>query len=176
LNNSLPEGYVALAQVMRPQGLKGDLKIHLLCSGIERLQACADLKIFHSTQGLISVAMTTAAVRPDGYGVIHLKEVTNRSEAEKLREAFLVIQADQTVSLAADTFFIHDLLGLQVETIQGEDLGIVTEMLELPANWVFLVQKGNQETLIPSLKSMIRHVDLKKRKMIVALPEFLEAQ
>jgi 16S rRNA processing protein RimM len=58
-----------------------------------------------------------------------------------------------------------------VETSAGVDLGLIEEVMDGLANGVCVVRQGEKEILIPALKSVIREVDLKARRMVVDLPE-----
>ena len=69
--------------------------------------------------------------------------------------------------------YVHDLIGLQVETTDGEALGELTEILFTRANDVYVVRGPGGEVLLPALRDVVLQVDLAARKMAVALPEGL---
>jgi len=69
--------------------------------------------------------------------------------------------------LAADVYFECDLIGLAVETEQGDEVGVLEAILEIPDNRIFAVRKGTKEILIPAAKSFVASVDLKRRRMVV---------
>ncbi len=66
-------------------------------------------------------------------------------------------------------------MGLAVVNTTGETLGQIAEIMENLANGVCVVRNGEKEILIPALKSVIREVDLKGRRMVVDLPEEIDA-
>jgi 16S rRNA processing protein RimM len=107
--------------------------------------------------------------------VVRLREVTGVDEAESLRGAQLAVTADERPELPEGQFYVDDLTGLSVATTTGEDLGKVEEVLEYPANAVCVVRGAGRETLVPVLKSVIREVDLATRRMVVELPEEIDA-
>jgi 16S rRNA processing protein RimM len=82
--------------------------------------------------------------------------------------------AADKASLPPDTYFLDDLVGLSVVSTQGEGLGQIEEVMEGPSNSVCVVRKGENEILLPALKSVILQVDLKARKMVVELPEVID--
>ena len=85
------------------------------------------------------------------------------------------IYADRAVlpELPSDEFYWSDLLGLQVETEEGESLGELVEIIETGSNDVYVVKKDGREVLIPALEDVVLAVDLDANRMTVSLPEGL---
>jgi 16S rRNA processing protein RimM len=165
-----------LATIVRPHGLKGEVKLSLSCSGLDRLVACKSLRLVRDSQELKKVTVIRSFMHPDGDAVVRLKEVVGIEEAETLRGAYLAVVAGEQQELPEDSFYSDDLMGLTVQTTQGEDLGLIEEVMEDLPNGVCVARKGTQETLIPFLKSVIKEVDLKGRRMTVELPEEIDAE
>jgi 16S rRNA processing protein RimM len=105
--------------------------------------------------------------------VLKLEGCDDRTQAEYLRDRSLFVRADQIPPPAAGEYFIKDLLGLPVLTQQGESLGILTDVLELPAHDVYQVHDGQQELLIPAIVGVIVEINPDLRRIIVNLPEGL---
>jgi 16S rRNA processing protein RimM len=106
--------------------------------------------------------------------IIKLGGINDRTQAEFLRDRILLVREDQIPKPAAGEYFIKDLLGMQVQTQQGESLGILTDVLELPAHDVYQIHNGQQELLIPAISSVVLEIDLNLRRIIVNLPEGLQ--
>ena len=94
----------------------------------------------------------------------------DRNFAEALRGKLVWIPIEEAMPLAAGQYYVHQVLGLAVETEDGDALGILREVLVTGSNDVYVVHDGTREVLIPVLKDVIRRVDLAERKMIVRLP------
>ncbi len=56
---------------------------------------------------------------------------------------------------------------------EGNYLGEITNIIETGSNDVYVVTYANSEILIPSIKSVIKHVDILKQTMFVNLPKGL---
>jgi 16S rRNA processing protein RimM len=161
--------FVILGTIVRPHGLKGQVKVSLSCSGLERLATCSDLRLLKSGLELKKVTVAKGFIHQDGDVIVLLKEVVGVEEAESLRGAQLAVRAGSEATLPDGSFYLHDLVGLKVENTQGEFLGNIIEVLETPANWVYVVQDGEKEILVPALKSVVRRVDFKSKRMVVEL-------
>jgi 16S rRNA processing protein RimM len=105
--------------------------------------------------------------------IIKLEGIDDRTQAETLRNRSLFVREDQIAPPDAGEYFIKDLLGLKIFTEQGELLGTLTDVLELPAHDVYQVNNDREELLIPAISSVIREIDLERRQIIVKLPEGL---
>jgi 16S rRNA processing protein RimM len=169
-------GFIVLATIVRPHGLKGEVKVSLSCSGLDRLLSCKSLRLVKDGVELKKVSITRFFQHPDGDAVVRLKEVVGVDEAETLRGAYLAVLEGEQADLPPDSFYSDDLVGLEVVTTAGEDLGRIEEVMDGLANGICVVRKGEKETLVPTLKSVVKEVDLKARRMTVELPEEIDAE
>ena len=163
--------FVVLGVIVRPHGLKGEVKISLLCSGLDRLASCPSLRLVKDGKEIKRVSVIRSFMHPDGDAIVRFKEVVGVDEAESLRGAQVAVPASEKAELPPDSFYLDDLMGLKVVTVAGDDLGQIEEVMDGLANGVCVVRQGEKEILIPALKSVIREVDLKARRMVVELPE-----
>jgi 16S rRNA processing protein RimM len=96
-----------------------------------------------------------------------LAGVTTPEEAGMLRGGFIQVPRRPAATLPADVYFECDLIGVTVENEQGDEVGVLETILEIPDNHVFVIRKGAEEVLIPAAKSFVTSVDLARRRMIV---------
>jgi 16S rRNA processing protein RimM len=71
------------------------------------------------------------------------------------------------------TYRAEEIIGFQVVTSQGEDLGTLKDVLPTGSNDVYIVGEGNKEILIPALKTVVLNIDKNARRIVVALPKGL---
>lgn len=105
--------------------------------------------------------------------VAQLAGVNDRDQAAGLMGWDIFITRDQLPKAAKGEYYWSELIGLNVETIDGVQLGTVESLLETGANDVIIVQ-GERERCLPFLKGQtIINVDLDAGKIIVDWdPEF----
>jgi 16S rRNA processing protein RimM len=171
--NPIPEfpqnDWIVLATIVRPHGLKGEVKLSLSCSGLERLKNCPSLTLVRDGKALKKATVGRAFLHNDGDAVVRLLEVQGVEEAEGLRGAFLAVPESDRAPLGEGEFYVSDLLGLRVQTTSGEPLGVVEEVMDETANAVLVVRREGREILLPVLKSVVKRVDL-QAKVVVADP------
>lgn len=118
---------VEVGRVVKPHGLRGEVAVHVLTDRPEVRFAAGETVVLDGDQRSIESA------RPhQGRWLVRLDGVTDRDAAEGLRRASLWAPPlpgdDET-----DTFWVSELIGMTVRSEDGEDLGTVTSIVELPA-------------------------------------------
>ena len=104
------------------------------------------------------------------WNIFQEQGIDDMNEAEKCKGLFLKIDRKDAKKLPKDTYFIADLIGLQVYTQEGKLLGKVDDIFKTGANDVYVVkdEKGKQ-ILLPSIPDVLKQIDLENGKIIVHL-------
>ena len=102
-----------------------------------------------------------------GKVLLKLKDVESPEEAKELVGGFIEIEKDQLVRLPQGSYFIFEIVGLEVVTTKGERIGTVKEVISLPANDLYLVEGEEKLYHIPAVKEVVKRIDLKEKKMII---------
>jgi 16S rRNA processing protein RimM len=100
--------------------------------------------------------------------VVKLDGIDNRTMADLFRGRYLEVPEQAVKELEAGRFYHHQVVGLMVATSSGRNLGTITEVLERPANDVWVSREGWVEHLIPATKDAVLEVDLEARRIVVA--------
>jgi len=112
-------------------------------------------------------AVVEKAEAGPGRVLLKLEGCDDRSAAEALRGAYVLIPRSQAVELPAGHYFVDDIVGLEVVTVDGESLGVVREVQRTGANDVYVTDKA----LIPATREVVRRIDIAAGVMVVDLPE-----
>lgn len=167
----IPDGYLAVGLIVGVHGLRGEVKIELYTDFPERFQPDVQLLMGEELE-----PMNIARARPHkGHMLVQFAEVRNRSQAEELRNRWLFVPEEQAVELDEGTFWVHDIIGLQVHTEAGELLGTVSDVIFTGANEVYVVQphgslNRGREILLPAIADVVQAVNLETETMVVQLP------
>ncbi len=105
--------------------------------------------------------------------VAQLEGVVDRDMAEALLGWDILIDQNQLPATKAGEYYWSELIGLQVENLQGVHLGTVDSLLETGANDVLII-RGERERAVPCIQGQhVIEVDLNQRKIKVDWdPEF----
>jgi 16S rRNA processing protein RimM len=100
--------------------------------------------------------------------VVKLAGVDDRAVAEMYSGKYMEVAEDAGRPAGEGRFYHHQLIGLDVVTASGRGLGRIEEVLEKPANDVWVSRDGAIEHLIPATKDAVLTVDLDARRIVVA--------
>jgi 16S rRNA processing protein RimM len=100
--------------------------------------------------------------------VVKLKGIDNRTMAELFRGRYLEVREDAARALDDGHYYHHQVVGLAVKTGSGQVLGTIAEVLERPANDVWVCREGIVEHLIPATRDAVLEVNLEAGRIVVA--------
>jgi 16S rRNA processing protein RimM len=153
---------IRVGQVTGAYGLEGAVKVMPLTDFGDRFDAGANLLLDGS-------AREVEWSREGQPGlVVKLRGIDNRTVAELFRGRYLEVPDEQVKALEPGRFYHHQVVGLAVVTSSGQKMGVVEEVLERPANDVWVSREGAVEHLIPATKDAVVEVDLPGGKVVVA--------
>jgi 16S rRNA processing protein RimM len=161
---------VCVGHILGAQGIKGWIRVFSNTSPRDNIVKYSPW-IIEQGDELKAVSISG---RSQGKNVVaQLEGCENRSAAEALTGCRILINPAQLPDLQAGEYYWSDLIGLQVESLQGESLGVVASILETGADDV-LVLSGERERLIPFVIGDIVHeVDLERQRLVVDwLPDY----
>ncbi len=69
--------------------------------------------------------------------------------------------------------FYHDLLGMEVVTLDGSSLGEVTEVYEVRPADLLEIQGADKSILIPYISEMVSSVSVEENRIVLDPPEGL---
>lgn len=163
------EEYISIGRILRVHGTEGWVRVEMYSEIPNRLEGIrvVFLEAPGEPEGKI-----IKEIQYDNRGVLlRFKDVTTREEAKQIVGREILLPESQKVKLPRDTYFVHDLLNMDVVDEQGQPLGRIAEVLHMSGNDVYVVRNGEREVLIPAVGEFVRQVDVKKRKMVVRLWE-----
>jgi 16S rRNA processing protein RimM len=114
-------------------------------------------------------SLTIEASRSHGRRLlVKFAGVDDRTSAEALRGAELVVPRSWLPELPDGSWWAHELEGCSVVTRSGRDLGVLVEVVANPANDLWIARDGaGTETLIPVLDEVLVEVDPARRRIVV---------
>lgn len=166
----VPEGYLAVGMITGPHGIRGEVKVELHTDFPERFAPGAILYLGESLQ-----EVEILQARPHkGQYLLLLAGIHERNTADNLRGQWLFIPESQAAELDEDTYWVHDIIGLRVQTEEGRYLGVVQDVLETGANDVYVVDppadvNQGRPLLLPAIAEVIQAVDLATGIMTIRL-------
>lgn len=150
-----------IGQVLKPQGIRGELKIKTFTDFPEDVKAFKTVYIDDTPYKILSFRVGT-----DGAAYVGLRGIPDRNAAELFRGKLLHGERDDAPPLEEGRYYIVDILGLSCESETGEVLGKVMDIQNLASD-VYTIEKAGKKILFPAVKNVIKRVDFENGKLIV---------
>jgi 16S rRNA processing protein RimM len=156
--------------VLRPHGVRGELRVEVITGFPERLAQHGCFYLAHpDSPDDVRRYPSEGVRRHKGAILLKLAGCDDRNEAELLRDMLVQIPIEEAVPLEDGEHYHFQIVGVRVETEDGEWLGQVAEVLETGANDVYLVRGPRGEILLPAITDVVRELDMEEKHMVVRL-------
>lgn len=99
--------------------------------------------------------------------------VDDRTQADLLSGRYLFQSIDELEPLAEGEVFHHQLLGLEVVTVEGREVGEVSQVFELLPAELLEVQGVDGVVMVPYTKEIVVEVDVEAGRLVIDPPEGL---
>ena len=164
----IPDGYLAVGMITTAHGLRGEVKVELHTDFPERFAPGVEVYLGERLE-----KATIRSARPhQGQILLQFNGVDDRAATDALRSVWIFVPETEAVELEEDIYYVHDIIGLAVQTVDGKPIGTVTDVLFTGANEVYIVappDEPSREILLPAIADVIKEVDLEQGLMIVEL-------
>ncbi|GGS94131.1 ribosome maturation factor RimM [Nonomuraea spiralis] len=163
---------LVVGRIGRPHGVRGEVTVEVRTDDPE-LRFAEGLSIATDPAGRGPLVIEGRRWHKDVL-LVAFEGFGSRDQAEELRGTMLVIDsAEVEPSDDPDEFHDHQLVGLAVETVSGEPVGEVTDVLHHGQDLLVVRRRGQDDALIPFVKALVPEVDLTGGRLIVDPPEGL---
>ena len=164
--------YLEVGQIVNTNGLKGLLKVNPFTDDIKRFEELKTVLVLHKCE-LLEFEIEYVKYQKNQV-LLKLKGIDSIEDAEKYKENYLKIHRKDAKSLPKDTYFIVDLIGLDVYTESDKYLGKVDDIFPTGSNDVYVVKNSlGKQILLPAINDVIKDIDIENKKIIVTLIEGL---
>ncbi len=158
--------WATIGKVVAPFGVRGELKILSFTDIPSRFE---ELETIYLGPDHLCFQIKSARPYKGEMVVLKLAGIEDANTAETLRNHILAIPISQLAKLPPDSYYQHDIVGLQVVTLDGRTIGEIIDIIETGSNDVYVVKAatGGKEQLIPAIKEIIKQVDLVNKMMYI---------
>ena len=169
-NRELQDDFGLIGEIVKPHGIRGELKVYLYSEQPENLQQYKKIVLQEPTG---SGTETYNVVKSRGQGklaILRLEGVGTREAAEALQGSRVWVNKTDFPTLDSDEYYWHQLKGLVVMTETGQELGRVTKLFNTTAHDIMVVTGAGHEFMIPVKGDIIRDIDEQGGKIIISPP------
>lgn len=147
--------------------LKGAVKIIANISDAEILTGNRVIVEVQGEQKIFTVTSVSPLV--GNKWVAEFQEVTNKTDAGKLKNGLIKIRRD-ILGIEDDEYLLNDLIGMKaVDTESKEELGVVTDIFETAAHDILVIEDDNSEAMVPDIDEFVKKIDFDNKVIYIHL-------
>lgn len=160
--------YLEIGQIVNTFGIKGMVKVMPFTENIERFSKMKTVYVKNKKENkkyeIEEVKYHKNMV------LIKFKGIEKPEQADLLRQSYLLVDRADEEPLEEGTYYIVDMIGLEVYTEEGELLGILEDIFNTGSNDIYVVKNElGKQILLPSIPDVIKKIDMPNKKVIVHL-------
>ncbi|KAF0822946.1 ribosome maturation factor RimM [Cytobacillus firmus] len=155
-----------VGKIVNTHGIKGEARVISKTDfAEERYKPGNKLYLFLPDTKSDPVELTVKSHRTHkSFDLLTFEGYENINQIEKMKGGILKISEDQLGDLEEDEFYYHEIIGCTVETLDGEEVGKIKEILSPGANDVWVIKaKGGKEILIPYIEDVVKEVNVEEK-------------
>ena len=162
--------YLLVGRILRPHGVRGELRVGILTDHPDRLAQHAHFYLAHAKSPDKVRRYSVRGLRLHKKSLLlKLDGCDDRNAADELRGMLVQIPIEDAVPLEEGEYYLFQLVGVRVEAESGEWLGQIVEVIETGANEVYVVRGPRGEVLLPGVDDVVRELDVESKRMVVRL-------
>ncbi len=154
------ENYILVGKILKPQGVKGEVKIEPYTDDPTRFKTLKFVFIDGKKYDVLSA-------KTGEFCILSLSGITDRNIAETFRNKEIFIDRKDAVKLKENAYFIDDINGAYLTTDKGNVNGKIIEVVKAKTDYFTVQEKDGKIFRFPFLKRLIISVDAQNKKIIL---------
>ena len=166
------EEYLEIGQIVNTFGIKGQVKVVPFTDDITQFDTLK--QIYIEKRKNLELFEIEKSNYHKNMIILKLKGIDTPEQAESLRNCYIKINRKDARKLPEGTYFIVDLIGLDVYTDEEKLLGTLEDIYNAGSSDIYVVRTSEgKQILLPAIKDVIKNVDIENKKIFVSVMEGL---
>lgn len=160
--------YLEIGQIVNTFGIKGMVKVKPFTDNIKKFSKFKTIYVKNKNEKKEYKIQEVKYHK--NMVLIKFENIDTIEQAEPLRNSYLLIDRNQEEPLEQGTYYITDLIGIQVYTENDVLLGIIDDIYNTGSSDIYVVKdEQGKQILLPAISDVILKIDLENKKIIVHL-------
>lgn len=143
---------IEIAQIVKAQGINGDVKIIVLADDDFDFSQIKEVIIDNKQQSIQKIYKLNS-----GYGV-KFSGIANRNEAELYKNKFVYIDKNK-IEQKQGRYLISDLIGKTIVLASGQVIGVLKDIQNFGSADVFYIKNADKQILCSHKEGLIESLD-----------------
>ena len=160
--------YLEIGQIVNTFGIKGMVKVKPFTDDINKFDKFK--KIYIKKENTKKEYQIEEVKYHKDMILIKFRGIENPEQANLLRNSYLMIDREEEKPLEEGTYYIVDMIGMDVYTDEGEKLGNIEDIFNTGSNDIYVVKNElGKQILLPAISDVVKNIDMENKKMVVHL-------
>lgn len=174
-NKTQLDDYITVGKIINSFGNRGMVKIKPLTDFPERFFSGEDLYLFAPATPEPAKITISEPFDHKGFIIAGISCCNTTDDVKKIMNYEIKIKKEQLKKLEKNSYYVFDIIGLEVYDESGTYIGQIKDIITNMANDVYVIAKpGKKELLVPAIGRYIQKVDIENKIMIITIPEYEE--
>ncbi len=168
----MSDEFITIGKVVSTHSNKGEVNIFPLTDSTDRFKNLVTV-FLRNNNSQTTLNIEKIRIKEDTV-ILKLKDIENIEEAKMIVGSFLEVERKNALKLPKDTYFIFEIIGLEVYTENNIFLGKVENVISTGSNDVYIVKgKNKKELFIPAIREVVKNVNLEKKRITINIVDGL---
>lgn len=159
-----------VGKIVNTHGIKGEIRVISSTDFAEERYKVGNTLFLFMDEKKEPLEVKIASHRSHkNFDLLTLEGLQNINLVEKFKGGILKIPESQLTPLEDENeFYFHEIIGCEVYTVNGEEIGKIKEILTPGANDVWVIKgKAGKEILIPYIEQVVKQIDVNNKKVLI---------
>lgn len=166
LENNI-EDMFRVGAITTTHGIRGEVKVYPTTDDPMRFKQLKEV-FLDTKKELLPLTVTNVRFFKN-LVIVKFKEFDNINDIEGYKGCDLYVTRENAVPLEEGEYYLADIMDSQVFTEDGAQFGTLVDILETPANLVYVVEHEGKEVLLPVIPDCVLEVDPEEKRIVIQL-------
>ncbi|TLU84840.1 MAG: 16S rRNA processing protein RimM [Chlorobium sp.] len=152
--------------ILKPKGLKGEVKVEVITDFPESFLSRVQFYAGSSVNSVERLTVKKAALS-GGFAWLFFEGIDTIEKAEALTGWQLFVDENQLLPQPDNRAYLHEIIGMRVLDRHRREVGVVTNVIRMPANEVYEVQIGGKKVLLPAIDEFVEEFSLAEQCIVI---------
>ncbi|MDP6055070.1 MAG: ribosome maturation factor RimM [Candidatus Latescibacteria bacterium] len=160
--------WVNIGFIRKPHGLQGYIRVQSLSDAPNRFTDLNQINIEFQDGHRETLDIETC--RPDRDTLLmKFKGIDTPEEVTRLRGVYIQVPLTQAAPLPAGAFYVFEMIGSKVVSEEEKTIGVVREVISMPANDIIVVDTPDGELLVPAIQDVVLKISPEEERIVIRL-------
>ena len=170
--------WIVVGLITSSHGIHGKVKVKSLSDFEERFTKPGIRWLTKDDEAFTKLELISGYQQPGKeIFIISFKGITNRNEAEKLKNHKILVKIESLPKLKQEEYHLLELINLEVKIIKNKESLIIGKVIDLEneSNNLLIIQleKNQKNVYIPFVQEIVPVIDIKNNYLIINPPKGL---